>query len=38
MGVEAMPDIRQSQFDLAKQQLNRKKKVKRQQPDFPGDR
>jgi hypothetical protein len=38
MDVEAMPDIRQSQFELAKQQLNRKRKAKQRQSDFPGDR
>lgn len=39
MGVGAMAEIRQSQFEQAKQQLNRKKKRKQQAAsDFPGDR
>jgi hypothetical protein len=38
MGVEALAQIPASQFDLAKQQLNRKRKAKQQQSDFPGDR
>lgn len=38
MGVEAMAQIPASQFELAKQQLNRKRKRQAPASDLPGDR
>jgi hypothetical protein len=38
MDVESFAHIQRSQFDLAKQQLNRKRRAKQRQSDFPGDR
>jgi hypothetical protein len=38
MGVSSLADIPLKRFEDAKAQLNRKKKAKRQQSDFPGDR